>query len=300
MPSGYHSRNPHNNRRGKGNLRPLLTITELQQRVQARQNLAPHRVGHPAAGNGVARPDGTPDGSVNTSTTTPSEFSLRNKTGKILDQGQLSSCTAHAAVEGRDLLRRHLDPPLSRLYVYAGERRRETSAGQPLKDTGADPVDALAYMTSNGICEESLWPYDPSQVDVDPPANLAANAAKYKITQSQRLNCPDILATKTMLLRGIPVMLAIAVYQSFMSAVVAQTGQISMPGCRTYWDPHDSIDPCVGGHEVLCIGYSDTTQTLTCQNSWGPSWGDNGFFYLPYAYANNSELIVSQCCIIQV
>jgi C1A family cysteine protease len=39
---------------------------------------------------------------------------------------------------------------------------------------------------------------------------------------------------------------------------------------------------------------------LTCQNSWGAAWGDKGFFYLPYAYANNSELIMSQCCILQV
>ena len=38
------------------------------------------------------------------------------------------------------------------------------------------------------------------------------------------------------------------------------------------------------------IGYDDTKQCLIVRNSWGPSWGDKGYFYLPYAYVQNPNL----------
>ena len=41
--------------------------------------------------------------------------------------------------------------------------------------------------------------------------------------------------------------------------------------------------PC--GHCVLGVGYDDTVRLFTCQNSWGDTWGDKGFFTLPYDYA---------------
>lgn len=56
----------------------------------------------------------------------------------------------------------------------------------------------------------------------------------------------------------------------------------------------DTVD---GGHAVLGVGYDDGKQLLKFRNSWGPSWGEQGYGYLPYAYFNSS--LVADCWTIQ-
>ncbi|HVN85018.1 MAG TPA: C1 family peptidase, partial [Candidatus Binatia bacterium] len=51
-------------------------------------------------------------------------------------------------------------------------------------------------------------------------------------------------------------------------------------------------DVLIGGHAVLAVGYDDSIpcaqQTspgaLIIRNSWGETWGDHGYAYLPYDY----------------
>jgi hypothetical protein len=38
-----------------------------------------------------------------------------------------------------------------------------------------------------------------------------------------------------------------------------------------------------GGHQYLVIGMSEEKQLFTCVQSWGPSWGERGIFYISYA-----------------
>ena len=37
-----------------------------------------------------------------------------------------------------------------------------------------------------------------------------------------------------------------------------------------------------GGHCVAIIGYDDAQSCWICKNSWGPGWGDAGFFRIAY------------------
>ncbi|MBF0318480.1 MAG: C39 family peptidase [Nitrospirae bacterium] len=37
-----------------------------------------------------------------------------------------------------------------------------------------------------------------------------------------------------------------------------------------------------GGHAVLVVGYSDDGQYFIVKNSWGPNWGENGYFQIAY------------------
>lgn len=52
-----------------------------------------------------------------------------------------------------------------------------------------------------------------------------------------------------------------------------------------------SLDSLQGGHAVMAVGYDDnhivpgsSRGSLIIRNSWGPSWGENGYGYLPYEY----------------
>ena len=46
----------------------------------------------------------------------------------------------------------------------------------------------------------------------------------------------------------------------------------------------------VGGHAVLAVGYDDATQTFLVRNSWGATWGQDGYFTMPYAYLTTRGL----------
>jgi C1A family cysteine protease len=46
----------------------------------------------------------------------------------------------------------------------------------------------------------------------------------------------------------------------------------------------------LGGHAVLAVGYDDDTRQLTVRNSWGASWGQKGYFRMPYGYIENASL----------
>ena len=53
--------------------------------------------------------------------------------------------------------------------------------------------------------------------------------------------------------------------------------------------PNLATEQVLGGHAVSIVGYDDTMPVdgrspgrFIVRNSWGTSWGDNGYFYMPY------------------
>jgi C1A family cysteine protease len=52
----------------------------------------------------------------------------------------------------------------------------------------------------------------------------------------------------------------------------------------------DQSEQLLGGHAVMVVGYEDTLQCFIVRNSWGPDWGDKGYFYLPYNYLLDTNL----------
>ena len=40
----------------------------------------------------------------------------------------------------------------------------------------------------------------------------------------------------------------------------------------------------VGGHAVLAVGYNQKQKRFLVRNSWGKSWGKDGYCTMPYEY----------------
>lgn len=89
-----------------------------------------------------------------------------------------------------------------------------------------------------------------------------------------------MLQIKNSVAQGIPVLLTMAVFDGFEKV-------------HGTWAAHswDTSTPVLGSHEVLVIGYDDVCKRLLIENSWGPTWGDGGFFGMPYEMVNNKELV---------
>jgi C1A family cysteine protease len=86
---------------------------------------------------------------------------------------------------------------------------------------------------------------------------------------------------KGCLAAGFPFVYGFTVYESFESAAVAKTGKVPMP------KPGEKV---LGGHAVLAVGYDDKQDRFLTRNSWGPSWGQKGYFTMPYAYLTEPNL----------
>ena len=71
------------------------------------------------------------------------------------------------------------------------------------------------------------------------------------------------------------------VYESFESAAVAKSGIVPIPGHH---------EKKVGGHCVVLVGYDDSKSMFIVRNSWGTSWGQEGYFMMPYVYMTNARL----------
>jgi len=60
-----------------------------------------------------------------------------------------------------------------------------------------------------------------------------------------------------------------------MTDNVTRTGIVPIPNAN---------EKPIGGHAAMAVGYDDSKECLIVRNSWGTSWGEKGYFYLPYWY----------------
>lgn len=211
----------------------------------------------------------------------PNSIDLRPDMPEVYDQGDLGSCTGNAIAaaihyDQKKNGNKFIFAP-SRLFIYYQERSLE---GSIMSDSGAQIRDGIKACASVGVCPESRWAYDTSFFSANPPAVAYHSASQHKITNYSSV--PQHLTTmQEALVRGYPIVIGFTVYDSFESINVAQTGNVPMP---------TATESVQGGHAVLVCGYDNTRQVFIVRNSWGPDWGDKGYFYMPYAYLTNPSL----------
>jgi len=213
----------------------------------------------------------------------PSSVDLRKSEAfafEIYDQGSLGSCTANAIGAAFQYDQRKgglVDSIPSRLFIYYNERAMEGSVPY---DAGAYIRDGMKSVNKLGVCAESSWPYVESFFTVKPYDDCYAEAAKNLCTEYARVT-QTLDGMKACLNEGFPFVFGFTVFYSFFDQSVAETGMMSMPL---------ENDPMAGGHAVLAVGYDDEKGCFIVRNSWGEGWGDQGFFYMPYAYIADPSL----------
>jgi C1A family cysteine protease len=211
----------------------------------------------------------------------PSSVDLRSGCPAVVDQGNLGSCTANAIAALVEFLFKKENKPyftVSRLFIYYQERLLE---GTISYDAGAEIRDGMKVVNTYGAPHESLWPYIISRFTNRPSSSVYKDGLSHKVIQYQKIDNTNMAAMKACLASGYPMVGGFSVYDSFESNSVAATGIVPYPA---------QSEQLLGGHAIMVVGYNDSTQRFICQNSWGTSWGDHGFFYMPYAYLSNGNL----------
>lgn len=226
----------------------------------------------------------------------PASVDLRATFSGIENQGSLGSCTAHAGVGLIEYYERrafgvHIDA--SRLFLYKATRNLLGWTG----DTGAFLRTTMGAMALFGVPPEKYWGYTtakppaPVNFDLEPPAFCYAFAQNYQAIMYFRLDPPGTpLAT---LLQRIKIYVAAKLPPMFGFTVFSSIGQAGTTGKIPFPCPGERI---LGGHAIVAAGYDDTlkiknsicgketTGALLIRNSWGTTWGDRGYGWLPYDY----------------
>ncbi|HEY3496148.1 MAG TPA: C1 family peptidase [Polyangiaceae bacterium] len=189
---------------------------------------------------------------------------------EILDQGDIGSCVANAALGAVRLKQK----------VQSGERMPELGSrlltyylcrgyiGTEESDSGCHIRDAFRGFNQYGFCRESAYPYRTSRFAQKPPAHLFTRAfdqrdpARYwRISSHGEQRIAEL---KAAIDAGNPIVCGAMIGQAFLD----WDGTIGMK-CPM------SVG-AAAGHAFFVAGYHE--HGVVCVNSWGRDWGDLGRF----------------------
>jgi methionine-rich copper-binding protein CopC len=203
------------------------------------------------------------------------------------DQGVQGSCTAWAAgyyyktfQEGKDHGWTDLTDAahqFSPSFIY-----NQINGGN---DNGIYIKDALSQvLIPKGDCTLSDFPYDQYDWTTQPTAEQLDLAFPHRALSYTKLSwddAQDINILKKYINTGDIFVIGVPVYQS---------SWLSPSDIITLKD--SKYDFLAGYHAICIVGYDDTIKTndgigaFKFVNSWGESWGDDGYKYISYSYIN--------------
>ncbi len=207
----------------------------------------------------------------------PKKVSLRKFAPTPGDQGSLSTCSGWAvAYSARTIVaaiqnnwkQSEIDSnTFSPSFIYNQIRTR------PGCDAGASIVQGLALLKNEGVAKLKDFSYDCNLKVKDDLKKLASvNKIKEYRTIAYGKTKNKVVLVKKSLSQNNPVIIAINCPDSFQSA-----GKVWIPDSTDYKNNFS-------GHALVVIGYDDDKYggAFEVINSWGKSWGINGFSWIRY------------------
>jgi hypothetical protein len=212
---------------------------------------------------------------------------LRKYCTPVGDQGQTSRCSAFAWTHAAELVNNMKGgdaPRLSPTFAMLEFQRMQGDAqdyayaysGGDGTSGGPDPGRVLA---EEGTCRQELWP-DDSETPASSERVLSADAERHRLDATPHpIALEDV---RKALSAGCPVHVAMNTGPGFSN--------VGRDGLFNAAEPPSGRH---GRHAMLMVGYTGNFYIL--KNSWGESWGDKGYGYVPQSVlaASDAEYVAA-------
>ncbi len=213
---------------------------------------------------------GIPDAPGSRSVSLPPSVDIAASLPSPRAQGETDTCTSWAvtyAAGSAALRRTHPERPelaLSPAFTYplaGGGRycRGSTYISKTLdvlRDSGALPLQEYAF--------------DPGGCGRQPTPAQRSRAAGFRIAGWWKIDAHDLTAVKSQLAERRPVIFGLSagpVFVQFRGEGIFNTMETG---------------PSTTGHSMVLVGYDDSRDAFRLMNSFGRSWGDNGYGWISY------------------
>lgn len=201
---------------------------------------------------------------------------------QVHDQGPLNTSSVFAVLDLVDYferIARDRETAGSHAFVYAMARRLASARG----DGGVSIRNCLKALRRFGLPPEHYWPYDEQHVTEQPLDPLLFSFAReyadlhyLRVVAVNRSGKKTLRAIRQTLSAGFAIVCGFATPNR-----LPDDGDVPFRP-----DLHD----VAAGQAVTLLGYDDRRRigtevgALLFRSSWGPSWGDAGYGWLPYAF----------------
>jgi hypothetical protein len=205
---------------------------------------------------------------------------LRETWWKINDQGSTGSCVGWATADSvlRWMFvkagRIHQNDLLSPRFIWMAAKETDEFITQPttfIEDDGTSLKAALDIARKYGCVADSILPFKTGTLYPNPAKTFYAVAAKLKISSYFNLG-NNIGNWRTWLATKGPILTRLSVDATWDNASDTK-------GALNTYQPQTAR----GGHAVALVGY--TKSAFIVRNSWGTDWGDKGYAYASWSYA---------------
>jgi C1A family cysteine protease len=197
----------------------------------------------------------------------PAQYDWRNVNGHsyvtgVREQKACSSCWAisvTAALESRILITSRTPDQDLNLAEQALVSCNSDNYG-----CGGGFLDvALSYLQTTGIPLETAAPYISGETGISGDCTAAMQQNTYRVTSFEKIAVSAESIKRALIAYG-PLVTQFVIYEDFLSY---ESG--------VYSHVTGYIE---GIHAVTIVGYDDAEQAWIVKNTWGPNWGEDGYF----------------------
>ena len=212
---------------------------------------------------------------IDTTLVLPSQYDISEYLPEVRSQGRQGSCVAWAAgyylksyQENYESVQNGIfnsNFEMSPAYIYNQIKVTDCAGGSYVQH-------ALDTLVSQGIAGLNIMPYNDNECDTQPNDLQKVLAEPNKIENYFYFEEELVYDyTKASLLNDQPVVIAIKIDRNYFGARDENNEYI-----------YSKFKNDDGGHAMLVVGYDDERNAFKVVNSWGKSWGNEGFIWIDY------------------